>query len=119
MSSLRLLTALVGVVLATGCTSMLVGGDTSGGYRVDKDERQAGVVASDAAVTTKIKGKYAADPVVSVFEIGVRTWSGTVTLTGAVSSIRARETAAAIARDTDGVRAVNNLIEIEDRSRPD
>jgi len=107
---------LLALVLAGGCTAALVGGAAVGGYHVAKDERAPGVVASDSAITTKIKSKYASDPVVSVFEIGVRTWEGTVTLTGAVGSFRARDTAGEIASKTKGVSAVNNLIEIEDRS---
>jgi osmotically-inducible protein OsmY len=42
---------------------------------------------------------------------------GTVTLTGTVGSILARNKAESIARDTDGVRAVNNQIVVEDRSK--
>ena len=103
------------VATAAGCAATMVGG--SGDYRADRDERDAAAVASDTATSAAVKGKLAADPVVSVFEIGVRTWNGTVTLTGAVGSIRARETAEDIARNTKGVTAVNNLIDIEDRSR--
>ena len=105
---------LVAALLGAACTATMVGG--GGDYRADRDERDAGSVAADTAISSAIKGKIAADPVVSVFEIGVRTWNGTVTLTGAVGSIRARETAEDIARGTSGVRAVNNLIDIEDRS---
>ena len=116
MISSRLLLLLIAVSLAGGCTAAMVGGAAVGGYHVGKDERDPGVVASDSAITTSIKGKYAADAVVSVFAIGVRTWEGTVTLTGAVGSFRARDTAGDIASNTKGVKAVNNLIEVEDRS---
>lgn len=102
--------------LLAGCTSLMVGGATTGGYQVGKHERTASVVASDTAITTKIKGKYAADEVVSVFNIGVRSWDGTVTLSGKVGSFNARNQAEAIAKGTKGVRAVNNLIVIEDKS---
>jgi osmotically-inducible protein OsmY len=94
----------------------MVGGAAVGGYQVAKDERPASVVASDSAITTKIKGKYVADSVVSVFNIGVRTWEGTVTLSGTVGSYIARDKAEEIAKGTKGVEAVNNLIIVEDRS---
>ncbi len=100
--------------LGVACTATMVGG--SGDYRVERDERDAAAVAQDTAITSTIKGKFAADTAVSVFDIGVRTWNGTVTLTGSVGSLRARETAEDIARSTNGVTAVNNLIDIEDRS---
>jgi len=112
----RILVVIMATWLLAGCTSLMVGGASGGGYPSGKDDRSAAVVASDSAMTTKIKGKFAADPVVSVFAIGVRTWAGTVTLSGKVGSFDARDKAEAIAKGTSGVRAVNNLIIIEDRS---
>lgn len=113
---MRVLGVLIASCLLSGCTALMVGGAAVGGYQVGKDERPASVVASDSAITTKIKGKYVADSVVSVFNIGVRTWEGTVTLSGAVGSYIARDQAEAIAKGTKGVRAVNNQIVVEDRS---
>ena len=106
---------LVIITLLTGaCAASMVSG--SGDYRPERDERGATQAATDTAITSTIKGKYAADPVISVFDIGVRTWNGTVTLTGTVGSFKARDEAEAVARATRGVTAVNNLIDIEDRS---
>jgi hyperosmotically inducible protein len=95
-----------------GCTAVVVGGNGAG-----NSERTASVVATDSAITTKIKGKLAADDIVSIFVIGVRTYKGTVTLSGSVGSIAARNRAAQIARETSGVTAVNNQIRLEDKSR--
>ena len=106
-------------LMLSGCTALMVGGAAVGGYQLGKDERSAGVVASDSAITTKIKGKYAADSVVSVFGIGVRTYEGTVTLTGTVGSYIARDQAETIAKGTKGVKAVNNLVEVADHSNSD
>jgi len=108
--------ALIPVLLLSGCTAMMVGGGANGGYQERKDERNAGAAAADTAITTKIKSKYATDSVVSVFSIGVRTWQGTVTLSGNVGSYIARDQAESIAKGTAGVRAVNNHIVVEDRS---
>jgi hyperosmotically inducible protein len=101
----------------TGCTAMMVGGATTGGYQVGKEERSASINAEDSAITTRIKTRYAEDSVVSVFNIGVRTYEGTVTLSGTVGSILARDRAVSLARQTDGVRGVNNQIVIEDQSK--
>jgi hyperosmotically inducible protein len=106
----------ISILILNGCTAMMVGGAAVGGYQLGKDERAPGVVASDSAITTKIKGKYAADSVVSVFNIGVKTWEGTVTLSGTVGSYIARDQAESIAKGTGGVKAVNNHIVVEDRS---
>ncbi|MGI9236167.1 MAG: BON domain-containing protein [Woeseiaceae bacterium] len=113
---MRTLVVVLTTWILSGCTAMMVGGGTGGGYEGAKDERSATVVASDSAITTKIKGKYAADSVVSVFSIGVRTWEGIVTLSGTVGSYNARDQAEAIAKSTGGVKAVNNLIAIEDKT---
>jgi osmotically-inducible protein OsmY len=103
---------LISILALAGCTAVVAG---SGGN--SSSERSASVVASDATITSKITGKFAADDIVSVFEIGVRTYKGTVTLSGRVGSIVARNRAESIARDTKGVTAVNNQIVLEDRSR--
>ena len=113
---MRILIVVSCFLMLSGCTALMVGGAAVGGYQLGKDERPAGVVASDSAITTKIKGKYAADSVVSVFGIGVRTYEGTVTLTGTVGSHIARGQAETIAKGTKDVKAVNNLIEVADRS---
>ena len=113
---MRNLVAAIAILGLTGCSAMMVGGAAVGGYQLGKDEREPGVVASDSAITTKIKGKYVADSVVSVFNIGVRTWEGTVTLSGTVGSYIARDQAESIAKGTGGVKAVNNHIVVEDRS---
>jgi hyperosmotically inducible protein len=106
--------ALLCLILLSGCTALVVGGAGTGAYQT----REAAVVTSDSAITTKIKGRYAADPVVGVFNIGVRTYNGTVTLTGAVGSFAARDQAGKIAKDTEGVSIVNNQIVVEDQSDP-
>ncbi len=114
---MRWMLVLMSMFVLSGCTALAVGGAAAAGYQLGKDERPPGVVASDGAITTKIKGKYVADSIVSVFNIGVRTWEGTVTLSGTVGSYVAREQAETLARETNGVKAVNNQITVEDRSQ--
>lgn len=105
---------LLAFFLLSGCAALVVGGAAVGGYQLGKDEREPAVVASDSAITTKIKGKYVADSTVSVFEIGVRTYESTVTLTGTVGTFVARDQAGRIAKGTKGVKNVNNQIVVED-----
>jgi osmotically-inducible protein OsmY len=111
-ADMRQTVLLISILVLAGCTAVMVGNGGS-----STSERSASVVASDATITSKITGKFAADDIVSVFEIGVRTYKGTVTLSGSVGSIAARNRAESIARDTKGVTAVNNQIVLEDRSR--
>ena len=101
------------IFVLSGCTALLVGGAATAAYQVGKDERKPEVIASDSAITTKIKSKYAVDSVVSVFGIGVRTYEGEVTLSGTVSSDVARDVAVTLARDTGGVKSVANQIVVK------
>ena len=119
------------ITLYDGCTAVEIRIATTAGPEVQAQAEQLrddlnafvatgdpfSVVASDSTITTKIKGKYAADSVVSVFNIGVRTYEGTVTLTGTVGSYIARDQAALLAKETSGVVAVNNQIIVEDQSK--
>jgi hyperosmotically inducible protein len=115
---MRMMIAVLMLLSLSGCTAMLIGGAAVGGYQLGKDDREPAVVASDSAITTKIKGKYVADSIVSVFKIGVHTYESTVTLTGLVGSFVARDQAGKLAKETGGVTAVNNQVVVEDRSDP-
>jgi len=66
----------------------------------------------DNVITTKVKSKLAADPQVSALNISVTTDEGAVTLTGRVKDAQQRAEAEKLARDTEGVKKVNNLIKV-------
>ena len=66
----------------------------------------------DATITTKIKGKYAADEAVSALEIGVETKDGVVQLSGFGKSAAEKVRAEELARQVDGVVEVKNDIVI-------
>jgi hyperosmotically inducible protein len=111
---MRYTLAVLSMLMLSGCTALLVGGAAVGGYQLGKDERQPSVVAADSAITSKIKAKYVADSIVSVFNISVHTYEGTVTLSGTVSSFVARDQALELAKSTSGVKTVTNQIVVED-----
>ena len=113
---MRTLTALIACLFLSGCAALVVGGAGVAAYQIGKDERSASVVAKDAAITSKIKGKYTADSVVNVFNVGVRTYEGVVTLSGTVGSIAARNRAVDLASGTSGVKSVDQ-IKIADKSK--
>ena len=100
------------LVLLSGCTALVVGGSSAGGYS-NKDQRQQAVIASDTAITADITGKYRVDSAVSMFNINVRTYKGIVTLTGLVGNYVARDQAGSLAKATKGVEVVNNQIIVE------
>jgi osmotically-inducible protein OsmY len=113
---MRISYILLSVLLLSGCSALAVGG-SSGDYQQGSSGRSSSVVSSDNAITANIKAEFAADSLVRGFNVSVRTYKGTVTLTGSVGSLVAREQAVLLARDTNGVVAVNNQISIEDKRK--
>jgi hypothetical protein len=72
--------------------------------------------SSDAAITAKIKAKYAIDRDLSVFGISVNTTDGRVTLAGNVTSHQQIGKAMLVALETDGVREVNSTLQVKKAS---
>ena len=66
----------------------------------------------DAAITAKVKAKFAADDTVKARKIDVDTMRGYVTLYGDVHSAREAERAVGIARDTAGVTGVTSHLHV-------
>ena len=93
--------------LLSGCTAMVVaGGGSSGGQDLRNSQR----AAADSVITAMIERKLAADSATNGFELRVETYNGTVTLSGTVENYTTRDQAGRIAKETDGVAAVNNMI---------
>ena len=73
---------------------------------------RAGERLADSWLTTKIQAQYFADEDIKARHINVSTRDGVVALTGHVEDGRAREQAVQIARNTDGVRQVDDRMTI-------
>lgn len=78
-------------------------GDTTGGQMVD-----------DGTITAKVKAKLAASAEINPFNIDVATSQGVVSLVGRVKTAAQKAEAERIARETEGVRGVRNLLEVGD-----
>ena len=74
--------------------------------------QKTGAALSDAAITTKVKAKFAADSTVSATKIHVDTDNGVVKLTGTAKSRDEAAKAAEIAKSTEGVASVDNAIQV-------
>ncbi len=66
----------------------------------------------DAAITTKVKAKFATDSQVSAMSIKVDTDNGVVKLSGNAKSQEEADKAAEIAKNTEGVTSVTNDIRV-------
>jgi osmotically-inducible protein OsmY len=87
-------------------------------------EAEARTTQPDGWVTTKIQAKYFMDGDVRARDINVDTNNGVVTLRGTVRSEAERRQAIALARNTDGVRDVQDQLTLDptgdrDRDRAD
>lgn len=78
--------------------------------------RTVGTQVDDAAITASVKAKLVADGDINPFNIDVDTNEGVVTLQGRVKKEEARTKAERLAKETDGVRRVINLVKVGDQS---
>lgn len=88
------------------------------GYSADSDSDRSSPTAfvKDSVITTKIKAKLAAEKISSVAHIRVDTDNkGVVTLSGKAKNQSEADKAASIARNVEGVVAVENHIQIAAR----
>ncbi|MBV8636044.1 MAG: BON domain-containing protein [Burkholderiaceae bacterium] len=86
----------------------------AGAFADDVDASHPGTFIKDSAITTAIKAKLATEHVKSLKDIQVDTDDkGVVWLTGHARTDSDVKKAEAIARQTDGVRAVKNQIVVK------
>ena len=92
--------------------------NTEGVKRVINDikvgeTRDLGERVSDTEITTKIKAKITGDGDLNPFNINVDSKEGVVTLRGTVKTAQAKTEAERIARETKGVKSVQNMLQVE------
>ena len=73
----------------------------------------AGEYVDDSVITTKVKSQLAADDFLKSFEISVETYKGIVQLSGFVGSQQAIDKAGEIARGVQGVKSVENDLNVK------
>jgi len=82
-----------------------------GACAATRTHESTGQYVDDAAITTRIKTSLAGDDFLKSFQISVKTYQGTVQLSGFVNSRQAADKAGEIASGTKGVKSLqNNLI---------
>jgi osmotically-inducible protein OsmY len=77
------------------------------------NKESTGEYIDDAAITTKVKAAFAADPNVKATEINVETFKGDVQLSGFVANPADAQRAADLARGVKGVSSVKNDIRVK------
>ena len=76
-------------------------------------DRSASAVVDDATVTAKVKAALIEDSTTKASEINVDTHEGTVQLNGFVESPAAKARAAELAQTIEGVRSVENNLDVK------
>lgn len=79
--------------------------------------RTMGETIDDAGITAEVKTRLAADPTAKAYQINVDTIDGVVQLNGFVDTQDGKQAAERIARGVDGVKRVDNNLEIKEGSR--
>ena len=74
---------------------------------------KAGTAIDDSTITAKVKTALLADPDVKGLKIDVDTKNGVVTLKGTADKPANRDRAVAIAKDTGGVKSVENQLVVK------
>lgn len=78
--------------------------------------RGYGDVVDDATITTAVKSKLLWNKHTEGMDTKVVTHNGKVELSGTVATQRAKQQAEKLAKNTDGVRSVNNKLQVSDKT---
>ena len=93
----------------------LAGTDTADSARVQREIAQlgsAGNAAQDASISATVQSQFALDSELRSSGINVDTFQGRVALKGVAPNAPARERAAQIAAAVDGVRSIDNRLDV-------
>lgn len=71
-----------------------------------------GGMNKDEAIAMMVASKIAHDPLLQEMPIGVADYHGNITLSGAVHTQQQKERATEEARSVNGVKKINNLLEV-------
>lgn len=77
-----------------------------------RSTQPAKVQFDDSAITASVKTSFVADPVVKALQVDVTTNEGVVLLSGRVNTAAESAQAEKIARNTNGVKGVRNMIKV-------
>ena len=75
--------------------------------------KTAGQTVNDASITATVQAKLTSDKMSNFSRIDVDTERGVVTLNGVVKSMQDKEHVARLAKDVDGVKRVNNNLQVQ------
>lgn len=102
-------------VSTQGCVLAAAGAGAEAGYVLTQEKRTATETLEDQRITSAVKAKLLADPVVSGLNINVDTFKSVVTLRGVLDSATEIQKARDIAASVGGVREVKTDLHVSTR----
>jgi hyperosmotically inducible periplasmic protein len=93
--------------LSKACAAIILAALAFVGCATWSSRESAGGYLDDAAITTKVKSSFVADPQVSALAINVQSSQGVVHLTGTANNEQERQRAIQIAQAVQGVKQVD------------
>lgn len=102
------------ILRSLAVVAMLTTGFTISACNVLRGQSTAGEYVDDVAITTKVKAKLVESGDVDALDINVDSLNGKVTLSGWASSSAESRTATTLAASVEGVKSVDNQLQIKD-----
>jgi hypothetical protein len=96
------------------CVSPIVAGLMVSGCAGDSYHESTGESIDDTATTARVKSALGKDSQYKYEDVHVTTFKGTVQLSGFVNSTDAKSHALVLAKNTEGVKNVNNRIDVKE-----
>ena len=101
MNLARVIFSLVIVGFLAGAVAACAGSSTS---------ESTGEYVDDSVISNKVRAKIVGDEALSIFQIDVETFKGTVLLSGFVDTEQTKARAGEVAAGVEGVKSVQNKI---------
>ena len=105
----------IGFVVALFATGLIGCASNSETGAMENAGATAGRVMDVSVITAKVKSALIADSTTKAYQINVETFEGTVQLSGFVDDAEARSRATQVAENVEGVRDVDNKLELRDQ----
>jgi hyperosmotically inducible protein len=109
----RGISTLAAAIIAAIAATAWAGDSATSGAETYATEGSGSQAMSDGWITTKVKAALVGNPTTKAYHINVTTTEGVVQLSGHVETSAERSEAERVARDIEGVREVDNDLEVE------
>lgn len=101
------------IITKGAAVAAIVAGLAVSGCNVFRGQSTPGEYVDDVAITSKVKAKLLDSEGVDGLDVNVDSMNGKVTLTGWASTSAEVRTASSLARDVDGVKSVDNQLQVK------